>query len=337
MRRMCTYILIAMMLSLTSVANALSLKPHAPTTYTIKKGDSIWLIANKFLKKPWQWRKLLENNPQIKNPSRLYPGDIIELRYNKKKPYLKVRKSNTVYLTPKVRAVEFHAIPPIPLGNLQPFLNSSVVLEKNSFKRSPYVVAYKNERLIGGQGDEVYVKNLHPKDDTISYAIYRFAKTYKKCDRILGFKGEFIGYGELNQKSEPAVLLITSIASGVRINDKVLPNIYPAFDLYFTPQEPAVNVKGKILDLLGDTYIGSAGYAIVIDLGQADGLKNGDVVGLYSKQQIVADPNCPKKPIIIPPKRLGEAMIYRTFCKVSYALILRATSSIRTQYNVFNP
>lgn len=48
-----------------------------PRTYTVEKGDCLWNIAKKFYGSGVEYKKLAAANPFIKNPSLIYPGQVL--------------------------------------------------------------------------------------------------------------------------------------------------------------------------------------------------------------------------------------------------------------------
>ncbi len=333
---------------------AVTLREDAPARYTVQSGDSLWGIANRYLKYPWEWKALWHANPAIKNPHHLYAGAVITLRYNQKRPYLKVLSNGTIKLSPHVRPVASeNSIPTIPLADLLPFFNESVVLDRNMLHGAPYVIAFMNEHLLGGQGDEVYVKNLCPKTQvlppgvSIAYAIYRPCGSYWDpiTKQRLGYKTTLVGYGELVRAGDPATVVITDIVEGIRLYDKVMPNNYPDFDLSFEPKSPMVPVRGDIIDLPGDYTQGGVGLVAVIDRGQDAGLQPGDVLGVYTRPRLVNNleyhyvekPPCEYPCVPLPPERIGEVMVFRTFSRTSIALVVRSTRAIKKFDTVTNP
>ena len=58
----------------------LAMKPDAPERYVVVRGDTLWSIAQRYTDSPWRWSELWDlNKDEIKNPNRIYPGNIIVL------------------------------------------------------------------------------------------------------------------------------------------------------------------------------------------------------------------------------------------------------------------
>jgi LysM repeat protein len=70
-----------------------------PHTYTIKQGDTLWDIANAFLKDPFLWPFIWKANPSITNPDLIYAGNKLVIPS----------------LTPIERALQAEAAPKEPL------------------------------------------------------------------------------------------------------------------------------------------------------------------------------------------------------------------------------
>jgi len=49
----------------------------APSTYTVKPGDTLWDITSRTLGNPWYWPKVWSQNGQIENPNWIEPGTTI--------------------------------------------------------------------------------------------------------------------------------------------------------------------------------------------------------------------------------------------------------------------
>ncbi|WP_320044814.1 LysM peptidoglycan-binding domain-containing protein [uncultured Desulfobacter sp.] len=67
--------------------------------YTIKKGDTLWDLSQKFYNSQWDWPGLWEMNKEIKNPHWIYPGNTIRV-------YLKPEFKISAPEKPKRMAIE---------------------------------------------------------------------------------------------------------------------------------------------------------------------------------------------------------------------------------------
>jgi hypothetical protein len=343
------YIFLVLCLSLPLIVNAnhtsclllkdepLILRDDAPVRYIVKPHDTLWSIASLYLKSPWQWKALWHANPSIQNPNRIYVGAILELHYvHHKTPYLKVISNGVIKLSPTMKVgANPPAVPAIPLKDIEPFLNKSFVLDQAVLNEAPYVLAFTGEHLMGGQGDEVYVNHLPtpeilPAGTSISYSIYRPNKIYfdPKTEQLLGYLASFIGNGDLVSNTRPAVLLLTNITEGVKIKDRVVLDDQPDFDPNFEPAEPVACVNGHIIDLLGNLAQAAVGYVAVVDRGANVGLRPGDVLGINARTRLVKDPMDTERIIKLPPKRIGEMMVFRVFAQTSFALIVRSSNTV---------
>lgn len=86
--------LLALTVSATTFSNVLAetvaLNPDHPDRHTVTKGDTLWGISARFLRDPWQWQEVWRINPDIQNPHRIYPGDVVFLTMQNGQPVLQV-------------------------------------------------------------------------------------------------------------------------------------------------------------------------------------------------------------------------------------------------------
>src|SRR4249920_3671892 len=137
-------VLTAMLLTLATYAYAAEMVQDHPSTYTVRKGDTLWDISARFLKKPWLWPEIWQANPQVKNPHRIYPGDVLSLVYVNGQPML---SSEGPHMG--------EAINTVPLAKIEPFLKQLTIL--NDVKSLPYVMGLEDDRLVASSGQVAYV------------------------------------------------------------------------------------------------------------------------------------------------------------------------------------
>ena len=192
-------ILLAGLMGLTINVMALDLKPDAPSRYTVKQGDTLWGISEKFTNDPWQWPEIWYQNNQIENPHLIFPEDEIGLVSVAGKDRVTVIKrgeaSRTVKLQPSARIEPIEAaIPAIPQDAIRSFLRNNRIVTKQELADAPRILAGKDERLMLGAGDQVYARgNLKEGEIEAAYGIYRGGRVYRDNKEELGIESVEVG------------------------------------------------------------------------------------------------------------------------------------------------
>jgi hypothetical protein len=318
------------------------LNPEHPDRYVVVKGDTLWDISAMFLRDPWLWPEVWYVNPQIANPHLIYPGDILTLVYVDGKPQLRMSRGYpTVDLDPRVRVESLeNAIPTIPLDAIRPFLTRAIVVDKNELDTAPYVVASAGEHVITGVSDRVYARGIDDRDTAV-YDIYRPGGPYidPDTDELLGYEALYIGTGPIEQFGDPATLFLAETTREVRVSDRLRPADRSTPVTHFQPHAPDDDLEGHIISVIdGVTQIGQFNV-VAIDLGEREGIEVGHVFRVFQRGHKIKDTVSGKRNDVVklPDEDAGLIMVFRTFEKVSFGLIMKATSAIHINDFVRTP
>jgi hypothetical protein len=362
------------MLTVATYATAVEMNGGHPDTYVVRKGDTLWDISARFLKKPWLWPEIWQANPQVKNPHLIYPGDVLSLAY----------LDRVVGQQPGPR--QEAPINAIPLDQVEPFLKQlSVVDEIDSL---PYVVSLEDNRLRATTGQIAYVRGLDQAQVGQRWAVVRPTVRYAlpkptedlnangdvmpgsgnlwkdftvptKRQATLGYELAQLNVGTVTRLATGNVEVTTLTLQGrvdgreVRAGDRLVPVEANPYDLQFYPHVPAAQTEGLDIRILAVTDMFSAGGprdVIALSAGRADGVDNGTVVSLWRQGRHVAHrmqyPNSSRMDdalstgagrVTLPDEYAAHAMVFRTFDKVSYALVMQGVKPVHVGYAAKHP
>lgn len=157
-----------------------ALREDAPLQYTVKAGDTLWGIANRFLLDAWQWPEVWVVNGQVRNPHKIYPGDVLTLvNVDGQTRLTRTSSVGVDKLSPQVREVPLDgSIPMIPIDAIRHFLRGPRLVTNDELGASPYLLAFDDEHIVGGAGVSIYVENLEP-EKAYTYAVVRRGQVYK--------------------------------------------------------------------------------------------------------------------------------------------------------------
>lgn len=372
-------------LALPAMADDVQLQDNHPDRYVVVKGDTLWGISGKFLKDPWKWPQVWKmNRTEIKNPHRIYPGDVVVLDTSSGHPELRLLQE-TVTLQPGIReeALEKEAVPTIAPNIIAPFLSQPLVIENDELNNSPIIIAGQEDRVAMSPGSQIYVNRID-EGEGLLWHVYRPGNVLHDPETTepLGVEAVYLGDATITRYGVPASGEI------VRANQEILPNdkLVAAPDVLqdnFVPRAPDSEINGRVMSIYGGVNEGGPNSIVTINRGSNDGLEEGHVLSInrmgtyisknprkkkttekfpmkeYRYKDVEAkdeifDEDSPKtaeekpaektKPakeydpkedpannptlVRLPDERIGLLMVFRTFERVSYALVMQASRPV---------
>jgi hypothetical protein len=271
------------------------LRPDHPETYVVQPGDTLWSIAGRFLREPWRWPDVWHANPDVANPNRIFPGDILMVDYSGGSP--RIRRADraglrTVKLSPRVRVTELdREIPTIPLNAVAPFLSRPVVTGARELDDAPYVVGFPEEQILGGVGNTLFVRSILGATSD-RWEVLRPGEAYRDPDtnELLGFEASSVATARLERPGDPATLVITRADKEVQIGDRVRPARDEEPVRSFFPTPSPAGTRGKIISVLNSVSQIGQYDVVVLNRGARDRIEVGHVLAVYRGGELRHDP-----------------------------------------------
>lgn len=338
--------------------------PNFPERYVVVKGDTLWDISKRFLNDPWLWPSVWHINPSIRNPHLIYPGDIIVMYIVDGKPYITLDGQagvipvtavatkraepikpglKVVKLSPSSRISGIHkAISTIPMNAIRPFLDRPRVVTEDQIEDAPYIVSSYEEHLISGTGNRVYARNLD--EPLAGYNIIRPGIEYEDPETgdVLGYEAIYLADARLlkvgDENTELATLVVTKALREVLNNDVLIPHEEREQMFQFTPRSPGAEVKGQIMAVFNGVSLIGQYMVVVLNRGAEAGLEPGHVLAVMQKGAEVHDSRrFLFSSVDLPDERAGIMMVFKTYKKLSYALIMEANRAMHINDRFENP
>ncbi len=333
---------IAVLLQGSAIAQDITLAKDAPDAYTVIKGDTLWGISGRFLEQPWRWPEVWRmNKDQIRNPHLIYPGQVVLLDRNG--PWLSIGRRvggqpgdeklyPQIYTEPAAQAV-----PSIPLQVIEPFLTHPLVVDRARLEGSATIIATDTSRVMMGQGDTVFAKNVTEGVDT--WQVYRPAKALENpvTREILAYEATYLGAARVTKHGSPATLELLSANEEIGTGDLMLPS-ERATVFSYVPHEPDVPVAGQLVSIHRGVAETGKMNVVALDVGAGDGLDVGHVLALYRNRGVAEyKGDGVKEKFTLPEKRYGIAFVFRVFDRISYALVMESDGPVTIGDSVRNP
>ncbi len=261
----------------------------------------------------------------------------------------------TVKLSPRARveAVPTDLAALVSRSGLDAFLAEVEVVAPADLERFARIVATPENRLILGQGDRAFARaSVGTEGPWLTRAHgteFRVGRTTRPLldpatGEVLGHEVQFVGKADLIDDERlsvradgssgapvvPAVLRITAVKEEIRTGDRLFPGSTNPFQP-LKPTQPTQAVQGQVLGVYGNavTFAGQ-NQVVVLNRGTVHGLEAGNVLStLKDSRQLVDRTDSKATALEINGETNGRLIVFRSFDKVSYALVLQNTEAIK--------
>ncbi|HUO44164.1 MAG TPA: LysM peptidoglycan-binding domain-containing protein [Burkholderiales bacterium] len=282
----------------------------------------------------------------------------------------------TVKLSPQVVATEHEPepVPTIPAAAIAPFLSQPLVVAQNEFGSAARIVATQEDRVALGAGNIAYAAGI-TKEKGIDWRIFRRGDPLVDPDtkETLGYQVNYLGDARVTKFGDVSTIEIVKSDLEISADDTLLPAARDDVISDYLPHAPAAKVAGRIIDIYGDLGETGPNSIVVLNKGARDGLDPGSVLAIYRDlnsptyqtresphikyhYEPMGDRNSPifgrtgptggdsgadkhqgVRKARLPDERYGLLMVFRTFDRVSYALVMNSSRPVTQFDTVTNP
>ncbi|MDQ6969070.1 MAG: LysM peptidoglycan-binding domain-containing protein [Mariprofundus sp.] len=305
--------------------NSSALKADIKQPYVVKKGDTLWHIADYFFQNPSQWIKLWERNLYITNPDLIYPGNKIWFDGTR----LRLGGLSLVKPVPKVIIK--------PVERLEAHADTSVLLTalaRQDFIQPDqdhgvgHVLDSLDDRLNYGVNDHIYLHMNQPSKIGALFDIFRNSDVIHDpvTGKAAGILVEHMGQVRITSVENGVYRgVIVKSFEEISRGDRLKPA--RSIDHHITPIQSTQTLSGNVMYIRNNAREAAQNQVIGISLGLGDGLKAGTIMTIYKSGRIVSN-QINDKAVLLPSEKVGELLVLVPQQHASIALITQSTAPI---------
>lgn len=339
-------LLLLLFIPMWSFAQQIQVKSSAPEQYEVQQGDTLWDISNLFLEKPWLWPELWRTNTQIMNPHLIYPGDVLTLQWQDGRPVISINRpeKRQISLSPNVSTTtKAGAIPLLSWTSISPYISNDVIMSDEEYQRLPHLLG-NSSGDVRFVTDDMVLARAHGRSKD-QYTIVRKQNTI--LDRFgneIGVQVRHVADGSLTEvqpKDEWLVKVSQSNYEAKRGDRLYSADSKELKEMRLVPATK--RQKGEVVGNLHQRSLLGKHDVVIVDLGEEE-IEPGTVLGIYMAGPTIFDGDTPQyeeeshalrgafddgNTINQPALKIGEVVVFKTFDKASYAMILRASELVK--------
>ncbi len=293
--------------------------------YTIKKGDTLWTLSQKFYNSNWVWPGLWGINGKIKNPHLIYPGEKIKIFLKK------TLKQPSVKYVKKLPKSSDHKIMPTFYF---PGMDSLGFIKKRALKPLGQVIKSRNNKMIMSQSDIIYIEQLQNKT-LIPGKMYTVFSTEK-----INFKDHGKKIKGIEHLIKGDIKILEN--NGQYVTAKIIKSFHYISEgdliMNYKEKNRDIKIKNSVKDMNAEIICSENKNSLIsenniafINKGSLDRITPGQIYSIFENQS----PKKSKisgKTIRFAPLKIGRLIVLHTEKTASTVLILSAQRAIRLGY-----
>ncbi len=331
-------------------------KAEAPIEkrYVVKEGDTLWDIAENFMKDPFLWPKLWKDNKFIINPDLIYPGNVVIIRGDEiivvaKPKEIEEPVVEEVVTPPPVSIVE-ETVPVEPPKPVEVVLPPSAKVDPLSILAAGYITkgepevgtiagSWNNKELLG-EGDIIYIIPKRKRDLPVGekYVVYRNARKviHPKTGKHLGNLIKVLGVIEVSEyNGKISTARVFSSFDYMTSGDHIMAyeQAISAISESLEEEEGSISkssaaLKGYIVDVKDDKVANAQSDIVYIDKGLIDGVHINDSFIVLQEGSIVPPSFSLTKGTSFPDQVVAELQIINVRDKTATAKVTKSLKTI---------
>ena len=319
--------------SQAAAQNQKTVKYETGFYYTVKKGDTLWDLSQKFSDTPWQWPEMWKENSQIANPHRIYPGQRIRLYrrrgaqgYGEKGPLKDKTVADKAELT---NMLEFHFASIDRVG----------FIRKDPLQSLGTIFKVEGQKEMISTGDLVYIR---PRDEASlakgrTFTIYRTLAPIKTkgTDKLIGIQHYLAGAVQITIVRPDFVLgRIIAAYRPIKIGDLLMH--YSRRLPQIAMQQSPPGLEGQVIGSEEHQSMFGENAIAFIDKGEQEGVRPGQLYWIFKQEKFRINPK-EKYETTLTPVLLGELLVLRTEKTTATVMITDSRMAIEPGTKIITP
>jgi hypothetical protein len=308
-------------------------KTDLPQPYIVKKGDTLWDIAEYFFKDPFKWMKIWEQNLYITNPDLIYPGNKIMFDASRQQQggLRMVRPEPQIVIKPAERLENA-----VDSSLLMTALARQDFIQPGEANGVGYILDSEDKRIHYGINDHLYLKMNTEANAGDIFDVFRSSDPIQdpQSGEPVGILVKHLGQIEIISQAQGVHRgVVVKAFEELSRADRLKPA--KVITPHIVPNYPGEQLAGSVLYIRDDASEAGENQVIGISLGLKDGLKAGAVLSIHRIGRIITD-RVTGDAVRLPTEKIAEVMVLVPQQTASIALITKSTEPINIGDSVLN-